>query len=263
MIQVSLTVQACKRLIAKGILKHPVVQKALHSHTLVVVGGTTNGYVAEEVLMHLGYEEKFPKGKFFRGITLPPWYPVMESGMLQTKTPYPGDVVIEKGTWQKGKMLFDVINQLGADDVVLKGANALDLENRRAGILIGHNQGGTSGAIVPAVVGRKVRMIIPVGLEKRICGSLDKIALKINTSPGNAPRFFPVPGEVFTELDAIKLLTGASAELIGGGGVCGAEGAVWLAIEGSEEQEGIAKSLIEQIKYEPQFKLDVEVSNME
>lgn len=259
MLQVTLTVQACKRLIAKGILKHPAVQKALNSHTLVIVGGTTNAYVAEEVLKHLGYLDKFPKGKFFRGIVLPPWYPVLETGMLETNTPYPGDVVIEKGVWQKGKMLFDIINQLGADDVVLKGANALDLENRRAGILIGHHQGGTSGAIVPAVVGRKVRMIIPVGLEKRIYGSLDKIALKINTSPGTAPRFFPVPGEVFTELDAIKVLTGAEAELIGGGGVCGAEGSIWLMIEGTEEQEDIARDLINQIKYEPQFKLEVDI----
>lgn len=259
MFQVSLTVSACKRLIAKGILKHPVVQRALHSHTLVIVGGTTNGYVAEEVLMHLGYEEVFPKGKFFRGITLPPWYPVSEIGMLQTSTPYPGDVVIEKGVWQKGRMLFDVIDQLGADDVVLKGANVLDPVNRRAGIFIGHHQGGTSGAIVPAVVGRKVRLIIPVGLEKRIYGNLDEIALKINTSPGMAPRLFPVPGEVFTELDAIRVLTGASAELIGGGGVCGAEGSIWLGIQGTEEQESLAKALIEDIKYEPLFKLEVEI----
>ncbi len=263
MIQVSLTVSACKRLIAKGILKHPAVQKALHSHTLVIVGGTTNGYIAEEVLLHLGYEEVFPKGKFFRGITLPPWYPVLEIGMLQTPTPYPGDVVIEKGTWHKGKMLFDVINQLGPDDVVLKGANALDPVHKRAGIFIGHHQGGTSGAIVPAVVGRKVRLIIPVGLEKRIYGNMDEIALKINTSPGTAPRFFPVPGEVFTELDAIKLLTGATAELIGGGGVCGAEGAIWLAIQGTDEQENLAKALIEDIKNEPLFKLEVEIPNME
>lgn len=41
---------------------------------------------------------------------------------------------------------------------------------------------------------------------------------------------------MFTELDAIKLLTGADPCLITGGGIYGAEGAAWLGIAGTEEQ---------------------------
>jgi len=47
----------------------------------------------------------------------------------------------------------------------LKGANALDLTRHQAAILIGHPKAGTIGTILPAVVGRRVKLILPVGLE--------------------------------------------------------------------------------------------------
>jgi len=255
MLQITLTISACKRLIAKGIARHPDIQKAIHAHTVVIVAGTTNGYIAEEMLKYLGYEEPFPKNRFFRGVTLPPWCSLTEMGRLPDESEFPGDVVLHKGQWLRGKNLFDVISQLNQMDVVLKGANALDVKNRRAGIFVAHPQGGTIGATIPAVIGRRVKLIIPVGLEKRIYGDMDAIALKINFAQGNGLRFFPVPGEVFTEIEAIKLLTGADAELIGGGGVNGAEGSLWFAITGTEEQENCVNELIDEIKNEPLFKI--------
>lgn len=255
MLQVVLTVSACKRLIAKGMVRHPEIQRAIQSHTIVIVAGTTNGYIAEEILKYLGNEAPFPKNRFFRGITLPPWCSQTEMGRIPDETNFPGDVVIVKGNWEKGKNLFDVIPQLTHSDIILKGANALDIINRRAGIFVAHPQGGTIGATIPAVIGRRVRLIIPVGLEKRIYGNLDTIAVKINASNATGPRFFPVPGEVFTELDAIKLLTGADVELIGGGGVNGAEGALWFVITGTPEQEHQASELIREIQHEPMFQI--------
>jgi hypothetical protein len=65
----------------------------------------------------------------------------------------------------------------------------------------------------------------------------------------------PVPGEVVTELEAVNILTGASAELVAAGGVCGAEGTVWLAISGTPEQEAAAKELLNEIRKEPNFML--------
>jgi hypothetical protein len=62
-----------------------------------------------------------------------------------------------------------------------------------------------------------------------------------------------VPGKIFTELDAIALLTGASAELVAAGGVCGAEGSVWLAISGKPAQEKAAEVLIKSVVNEPAF----------
>jgi len=50
-------------------------------------------------------------------------------------------------------------------------------------------------------------------------------------------------------------LTGATAELISGGGVSGAEGSYWLAITGTEEQEEAAEKLLTSVAYEPAFSL--------
>jgi hypothetical protein len=63
----------------------------------------------------------------------------------------------------------------------------------------------------------------------------------------------PVAGEIFTELDAIALLTDASAELVAAGGVCGAEGSVWLVVSGNPAQEKAAEALIKSIVNEPAF----------
>ena len=63
-------------------------------------------------------------------------------------------------------------------------------------------------------------------------------------------RLLPVPGEVFTEIEAIRLLTGAEAEMLAAGGVGGAEGAVWLALRGSEEQLAKAAELIKEVSGE-------------
>lgn len=247
MFQVVLTPAAGKRLIAKGILKHPMVQATLRSGTTVIVAGTTNGYVAEEILSFLGYLPGFNRKRFFRGITVPP------SAQAPGPGECPGDVVIVRGEWLPGKTIFDVAGELNPGDIIMKGANALDIAGKRAGILVGHPQGGTIIAALQAVVGRRVHLLIPVGLEKRIVGDLDEIARKVNAGEASGPRLLPVTGEVFTEIEAIRLLSGATATMVAGGGVGGAEGAVWLAIEGNAEEENRARELIASLADEPPF----------
>jgi len=249
--QFVLTPAAGKRLIGKAVAKHPGVLAALKGGTVVVIAGTTNGYVAEELLAAIGQAQDFRKGRFFRGIILPPVRPKKEDGRLPDESGFPGDVVIREGVWQKGKTIFDVASDLKEGDVILKGANALDLERRRAAILIGHPQAGTIGASLPAYYGRRVRLIIPVGLEKRISGNLDDLALEINEPGVQGPRLLPVPGEIITELDAIARLTGAQARMIAAGGVAGAEGSVWLAVSGEPSQENDAAALLQSVAGEP------------
>ncbi|MBP7342756.1 MAG: hypothetical protein PHG54_04065 [Smithellaceae bacterium] len=251
--QFVLTPAAGKRLIAKAVARHPQVQSALEKKTVVVVAGTTNGYVAEELLACVGQGGEFRKDRFFRGIILPPHRPQREDGRFPDESGFPGDVVIREGVWLQGKTIFDVAADLRAEDVVIKGANALDLANRRAAILIGHPQAGTVGAILPAHYGRRVRVILPVGLEKRVSGSLDDLAARINAPGVPGPRLLPVPGEVITELDAIALLTGAKAQLAAAGGVGGAEGSVWLLIDGDPAEEKEALALLQSIACEPAF----------
>jgi hypothetical protein len=249
----SLTPAAGKRLIAKALAVSPAILTVLKSGTLVIVAGTTNGYVAEEILASIGAGKDFSRRRFFRGITLPPKHSTTDAGRLPDESEFPGDVILEKGVWNKGKTIFDVIDVLKEGDIILKGANALDLERRRAAVLIGHPKAGTIGAAVQAVAGRRVRLILPVGLEKRIAGGLDDLTALLN-APGTAgPRLMPAPGEVFTELDALKSMTGAECRLAAAGGVCGAEGSVWLAVRGTAEQAAKAEEIIRTIASEPPF----------
>ncbi len=253
--QYGLTPAAGKRLIAKALAAHPAVSSALKAGTLVIVAGTTNGYVAEEILALIGQEKEFTKRRYFRGITLPPGRSTTGTGRLSDESGFPGDVIITDGVWQKGKTIFDVVDDLKEGDLILKGANALDLRHKRAAILVGHPKIGTIGAALQAFIGRRVRLILPVGLEKCIPGNFEMIAQKLNAPSAKGPRFLPVPGEVFTEIDALAQLAGATAEIVASGGVGGAEGSVWLAVDGTDEQTDEADKLVKSIIAEPLFEL--------
>ena len=122
-------------------------------------------------------------------------------------------------------------------------------------MLIGHPKGGTIATAMQAVTGRRVRLILPVGLEKRVVGDLDQLAALLNAPGARGPRLFPVPGEVITEIEAIAMLTGATARLVAAGGVGGAEGSVWLAVSGTAEQEEQAHGILKQVASEPLFAL--------
>lgn len=245
--QFILTVSAGKRLIGRGMAAHPAVAEALPERTIVIVAGTTNAYVAEEILSVLGQAEDFRREGFRRGFTVPP-------GVKVAVGQLPGDVVIAGGQWQRGRQVFDVIEDLRQGDIIIKGANALDLARRRSAVLVGHPQSGTIGAILPVSVGRRVRLIVPVGLEKRVTEDLDVLAGRLNAAGAEGPRLMPIPGEVFTELDAIERLTGAKAFLAAAGGVLGAEGACWVGVDGSHEQLQAAEELIRSVEAEPATK---------
>jgi hypothetical protein len=253
--QFLITPAAGKRIIARALKEHNAIKKALKDGTVVVIAGTTNGYVAEEILSSLGQLEDFSRQRFFRGIVLPPVGLTDKTGRLKSETEFPGDVVIVNGTWKKGLTIFDVVDDLKEGDVILKGANAINYLKNKAAIYIGHPHGGTIGAVLPAVVGRRVRLILPAGLEKRVHTDLDDLALRLNAPGNHGPRLLPVVGEVFTEIESISSLTGATAELVAAGGVAGAEGSIWIAVSGKSSEVGAAQKLIKSITNEPAFSL--------
>lgn len=164
MFQIVLTPAAGKRLIAKAVCARDDIQKVLKEHTLVIVAGSTNGYVAEEILNATGVNEGFNRARFFRGVTLPPKIKTTDTGRLPEESEFSGDVVLVKGTWQKGTTVFDVVDLLRSGDVIIKGANYVDCNHNRAGILIGNPEGGTIVAILRAVIGKRAGLVIPVGL---------------------------------------------------------------------------------------------------
>lgn len=241
--QLCVTPAMGKRLIGKALAQHPDIQAVLKRGTLVIIAGTTNGYVAEEILESLGQAQGFSREGFRRGLTAAPGAKVPEFD-------FPGDVVIRDGTWQKGKTIFDVADELRAGDIILKGGNAFDVRGQAA-VQIGHPQGGTVLAAAATVVGRRVQLIVPIGLEKRVLTNVNVLARLCNAPGVQGPRLFPMPGEVFTELEAIELLSGADAHLIAAGGIYGAEGAVWLGVTGTEEGVQAAVELIHSLSNEP------------
>lgn len=253
--QYLLTPAAGKRLIAKAFCEIRTVKEALINKTIVIIAGTTNGYIAEELLKVIGNEKEFSKKRFFRGITLPPKFVINETGRLLDESEFAGDVILSSGKWLKGKTLFDVLDDLKNGDIILKGANSVNLESMQAGIYIGHPSAGTIGMALHAVVGRRVELYIPVGLEKRISGDISKIAKNLNSTNASGNRYMPVSGNIVTEIEAIKILTGAEAELVASGGIGGAEGSCWLAVSGTKGQLNNVDELIKTVKEEPNFEL--------
>ena len=252
--QYPLTPAAGKRLIAKALKVHPLVTQALRGGRLVIVAGTTNGYVAEEILNQLGQAVGFSRQHFFRGLTVAP-ASITRAGGIPGNTGFTGDIVITKGVWKRAETIFEVVGQMDENDLIVKGANALDMVHGHAASFVDHPDSGAIGAILPAVLGRRVRLLLPVGLEKRVGGDIMELARNLATQDAKGVRLCPLPGEVFTEIDAIFLCTGARAELIGAGGVGGAEGCVWLAIEGSGDQLAQVETLMRTVHAEPAFKL--------
>lgn len=239
---VSLTVAESKRLIAKGIVRWEVVRHALE-HGIVAVGsGTTNGYIIEELT-----GQPFDKKSLVTGRTLPANY----NG---PKISYSGsDLVLRKGE-RLAVAAKEIIEEMGPGDVFMKGANALNYERRQAGVLIGHPAGGNVGMAIGPCVGRRIRFVHPVGLEKSVSTDLVEAAAMINRDPaGKGCTLWVVPGDIFTEIEALDVLTGVRAVHVGAGGIGGAEGAVWLALFGTAKQVGAAEELLAGLRNEPPF----------
>ena len=66
-------------------------------------------------------------------------------------------------------------------------------------------------------------------------------------------KLIPIKGEITTEIEAIKILTGAESKVIASGGIYGAEGSIMLLIEGSEEQINKLTNLLEDVYLEQNF----------
>jgi len=244
--QIVLTVSESKRLIAKGVAKMPIVAGALKNGTVIIAKGTTNTYVAEEIT-----GRKMPHGPYVYGRT----YPEKGGKKLPDAEPI-SEVVLVKGKVQPAMPLAEAVKLLKPGDVVIKGANALDYQNKTAGVLIGGGSAGTSGKIMPYVVGQKPHLVIPVGLEKQVSGKVVDIQLKMREpveSLNYIPSMFLLTGHIFTEIEALELLAGVRVFQAAGGGIGGAEGAVRLICRGTREQVTKALEIAKQIQGEPPF----------
>ncbi len=239
----TLTSSEAKRLIAKSVAVLPEVQKALKEGMVIVGGGTTNAFVLEELT-----NEKVDKARYTAGI--------ITKGR-QCVTPEKerlAPVVLVNG--EKSEMNWvEAVEKMDADDVFIKGGNAID-NNGTVGVLLANPVAGTIGKALPIVVARGSYLIMPVGLEKMIpdvnlaanVSGIKTFDKSIGMPLGLMPVTYGLP---ITEIQALEILAEVDAYCIGAGGVGGSEGSVVMVVEGEDQEVDKIMDLIKKIKGEP------------
>ncbi|MFH0962718.1 MAG: hypothetical protein V2A58_01755 [Planctomycetota bacterium] len=243
--QVVLTVAESKRLIARGIAADARVKAALKQGIVAVAKGTTNAYVVEELL-----GKEIDKSRYVTGCVIPA---KRKGAGLDASLP---DVVLRDGKPLEGATVKAIVREMRQGDVFIKGANALNYERRQAATLIGDATGGTLGATLGTIIGKKVTLLTPVGLEKNVPGDLAALARLIAEERRTKPPVFALwltPGEIFTEIEALKVLADVEALPCAAGGVADAEGSIRLLLRADHPKMNKALRVLRTIQGEPPF----------
>ena len=242
----TLTSAESRRLIAKAVVQMPEFKKAWESAYVLLAGGTTNALIAQEML---GYEGIEP-AKCTVGLST--------DGLLCVTHPdsrksFPN--VFYKGETVE-KTLAEALGDFHAETIVVKGANAVDMQGN-VGVVTAGFDGGTIPRVIGPVTSNGLKYITPVGLEKLVPSVPDACravgARNIDISMGADFGMYCLSNTiVVTELEAIKMLFGLTGVLVCCGGVGGNEGAVTLAVEGDEAQvKALVAYLEDEVKGEP------------
>jgi len=240
--QVTISSPEAKRIIARALVAHPKVKRALEEGTLAISLGSTNAYVAEEIL-----GERLEKAHYVAG------YLDSEGTCVLHKERRLEEVVMERGKRVK-KSLVEAARGMEHGDVIIKGANAFDLEGK-AGIMLASEVGGTIAKVFGIARARGVDIILPLGMEKLVPWSIDDISLKMGMDRverfmGVPVGMFPLAGEIVTEEKALELLFGVRCYSIAPGTLD--EGhAITFMLEGEGEEVEKAFDFVQGIKGEP------------
>ena len=237
-----------RRLIAKAVVQMEEIKIAKQKAYIILNGGTTNGYVAQELLgMGDLACEKFTAGTNTHRLLC-----VTDA---DKRTPFP--IILYKGQ-RSDKTLAEALKDFYIETVVIKGANAIDPFGN-AGVIAAGFDGGTMGATLGTVVSQGLKYLVPVGLEKMI-PSVDEAcawagAKTIDYTIGADFGMFRLPNAtIVTEIEALRILAGVETRHIASGGVGESAGSVVLVIEGEKEKVQNAVSIVEAIKGEPTLK---------
>jgi len=242
----TLTSSESKRLIAKAVAAMPEVQEAMNEGYLIVGRGSTNAYIAEELLEKTIEKEKYVAGQVIRGVLCA----LVQGVRLQP-------VVFHKGAILEVEP-SSVLDKLGPGDILLKGANAMD-HTGKVGVFMASPVGGTMGEFYLSMQARGGMIIYPVGLEKLVpsveeasrMGGIFAIERSIGARVGMV---CVADGIVYTELDALEDLFEVEAVHFASGGHGGAEGSVTIIIDGDDGNVNECVDFIEGIKGEPPLK---------
>jgi hypothetical protein len=257
--QVTLTPAESKKLISKAVANMDKVRKASAEGLVVIHPSSSTYFIVEELTGQLPRTAVWVCGVIVpKGACLSRGASRLDLNKVQSSQPrlegYSHSWVIQKGILSKGVSLEELFKKMGPEDVYIKGVNALD-PLRTVGILIGNRvEGGTIGRVISASRQKGFRIIFPVGLEKLIpvnieAAAKEAVKTKYSYSMGVNCGLLPCKeGIVITEMEAIHILSGASAIPIAAGGLDGAEGAVTLIIKGEKAEVTKAIKYVEQSK---------------
>ena len=247
-ILVSLYPAESKRLIARAVATLPEIKQAMEKGLVVIARGSTNAFVAEEI-MGISIEKK--ADEYCRGFIVDGELHANRKRHTERSIGY--DFVLRRGKLEEVDFQ-EVLKDFTADDVFIKGANAVDGAGE-AGVLAAGAAAGTIGKAMPSVTFAAAHLIVPVGLEKlvpsvakasRSCG-----VFHFKYCTGLPCALIPmINAEVVTEIQAFEVLTGVGATHVASGGIGGSEGTVVLSLEGSETAIEKAFKLIRAIKGE-------------
>jgi hypothetical protein len=264
--QATLIPAESKKLIAKAVTQMEVFQKALREGLIVLHPSSTTYFIFEEIT-----GRKPPTNVWVCGVVAPKGTCV-EMGTMIRGMAVPDDVkpndpsyarsdpgtfshcwVLRKGEFSTQESLRALLEEMGPNDVYVKGVNALDVEGK-VGVLWGNlTEGGTAALVMSTQRRKGFKVIFPAGLEKLIPFPIREVAkearrFEYDYSMGMPCGLLPCEGIVVTELKAIEILSGAVAVPISAGGLGGAEGAVTLVIKGEKERVTKAIQKIEDSK---------------
>ncbi|MCX7750297.1 MAG: hypothetical protein N2320_01830 [Candidatus Bipolaricaulota bacterium] len=217
---------AARRLIARGVAQLPAVARARREGVIVVTLGTTNAYVAEELLGRAIERERFCAGYIGEALAWLP--PDRQAKPLVLRRGEPVDLSLD-----------EVVAELKAGDILIKGANVLD-PSGVCGVFMASPAGGTVGKLIAPALARGVELVIPISCAKSIHGFVSELVPELGIgrvarAMGGPVGLFPLVGTVVTEVEAAALLYGVRAHHLGSGGVGPGSGAVTLLLVGEEE----------------------------
>ena len=236
-----------KRLIAQGVAAHPIVAQAMRRGTVVVTLGTTNGFVASELL-----GDPIDQGAFAAGMIDDRWNVNARLGEAT-------DLVLKDGV----QIPFDekaVLSNLTAGDVVIKGGNALDPFGT-VGVLLAAATGGTVGRYIPTAIARGVDIVIPISVTKSVHTSIADLAhdlgsRRLGLAMGLPCGMYPLTGHLVSEIEALGLLFEVRTTHVCSNGIGLGRGSVSLLIEGEEESVRAAFDRIQQLSGLPEIPVE-------
>ena len=243
--EIVLTPTESKKLIAAAVLQLPEVRDALAKGIVTIHPSSST------IFMYEALTGRLPEGIWVHGITVPKGLCISKTALLKrfSSAPVVHDPRNNRSTWffKKGRLqeqitLGEILDQMTETDVYIKGPNAVDPQGN-VGVLYANpaGGGGTIGRVIAARRRQHFHLLLPVGLEKlipvSIAAAIKKAGFKkVNAAMGLPCGLIRVPGRKIDEVDALAILSGAEATPIAAGGLAGAEGAIVLAVQGTDEQ---------------------------